>query len=542
MCQHDDRRTDFTRRQILKATAIGAAGLGFGLGFVKKALASPDAWGEVPGGIWPPGFTPAKILEIHLFGGMAPYESFYYRDVVGSRTRGFDTEVQNLNWDAVGCPNPPAGLELHSFSTDSNAKAIHLGPFAKPLWSRPDIRSRMRVLVERHDLLPHEAAIPFTMTGFRLGRPNLSGLGAPIQHRLASLDQEADNGRVLPHSYALLPQNGGLGSLFSLVEAVQGSIGTHPGFAQPLVLKIGEGFGDFVAQLQRLNLGTTGEAVNALIDQYRSQYRDRLRWPSPAEVVRSRAFRDYETASSRLMESASLHTLLSGGPSAISNGPVCARETLPFSLASNPTRTAIEFAAFLLTRPAAEAASSVMVLDSGLVRTLLPYDVHSNDHAGDTGANLWNVLSALTSVIRDPANPTPDDADKIDLDTTLVVVNMEFGRTPFKSSGGAPSAFSMGRDHWPEAYVSAIFGGPIPSVADGTAGRVVGSISDGADPSVEADIAYSSTDLRAALLLAAGVHPFESENFALGSLTASLVGVDHAATMANLRQTILGVA
>lgn len=462
MCQHDDRRTELTRRQLLKAAAIGTAGLGFGLGFAKKAFA--DAWGEVPTGIWSPGFQPSKVLEIHLFGGMAPYESFYYRDIVGSRTRGFDTEVQNLNWDAIGCPGAPVGLELFGFSTDTNGKSIHLGPFAKPLWSRPDIRSRMRLVVQRHNLLPHEAAIPFAMTGFRLGRPNLCGLGAPIQHRLTSLDLEADNGRVLPHSYALLPQNGGLGSLFNLVEAVQGSIGTHPGFAQPLVLKIGEGFGDFVTQLERLNLGPTREAVNALIDQYRGQYRDRLRWPSPAEIVRSRAFRDYDTASARLMQADSLHTLLAGGPSTISDGPVCAREGAAiFTMESNPTRTALEFAAFLLTRPPAEAASSVFVLDSGLVRTGLPYDVHSVDHAGDTGANLWNVLSALTSVIRDPANPTPDDAGKIDLDETIVVVNMEFGRTPFKSSGDSPNPASLGRDHWPDAYVTALFGGPIPS-------------------------------------------------------------------------------
>ena len=541
MCQHDDRRTHLTRRQLLKAAAIGAAGLGFGLGSVKNAFASP-AWGDLPADIWGPGFSPAKVLEIHLFGGMAPYESFYYRDVAGSRTRGFDTEVQNLNWDGMGCPNPPAGLELHSFSTDSNGKPIHLGPFAKPLWHRPDIRRRMRLAVQQHNLLPHEAAIPFSMTGFRLGRPNLCGLGAPIQHRMAALDAEAGNGRVLPHSYALLPQNGGLGSLFSLIEAVQGSIGTHPGFAQPLVLKIGPGFGDFVSQLQRLNLGPTQEAVNALMDQYRSQYRDRLRWPSPAEVVRSRAFQDYEAASSRVMQAESLHSLLSGGPSSISDSPICAREVLPFSMASNPTRTAIEFAAFLMTRPPAEAASSVFVLDSGLVRTGLPYDVHSFDHAGDTGANLWNVLSALTSVIRDPANPTPDDANKIDLDDTIVFINMEFGRTPFKSSGDSPNPASMGRDHWPNASVAAIFGGPIPIVADGTAGRVVGSISDGADESVTADVPFSSTDVRSALLLAAGIHPFENENFALGSLTASLVGADHDATMVNLRQDILGVA
>lgn len=539
----DNWQSRVTRRQVLKGAAAGAALLSFGSRGRAWAVCSDPAWGCLPSDLWTwaADFHGYKILELHLFGGMAPYESFYYRDVVGSRTRGFDTEVTNLNWNPA-CANTPSGLETLQFSTDSSSKPIHLGPFSKPLW-RPDIHSRTRVIVQRHNLLPHEAAIPLAMTGHRLGRPNLAPLGAAIQHRRSALDTVAGSSRTLPHSYALLPQNGALGSLFTLVQQVQSSIGTHPGEAKPLVLRIGPGLGDFISQLDRMNLGATKDGVNALIDQFRGQYRDRLRWPPVNAPARSVAFSDYDTASARLLNADTLQSLLSGAPQTIDPSDTCAREAAdPFSSPANPTRTALEFAAFLLTQPPAEAASSVFVLDSGLVRTFLPYDVHSNDHAGDTGSNLWNLLDALVSLIRDPANPTPEDPGKIDLDDTMIIINTEFGRTPFKSSGMAPEPLSLGRDHWPDASVAVLIGGPIPAVAAEAPNRVVGSISDGADETVAADIPFSSTDMRAAALVAAGVNPFENENFALGSLTASLVGADHEATMVNLRQMLLGVA
>jgi len=530
-----------SRRRFLGKTAIGLAGLGIGIARPRAAFADP-AWADLPSGIWPPGFQGYKVLEIHLFGGMAPFESFYYRDDAGLRTRGFDTEIQNLNWNGV-CANAPAGLELQEFSTDSNDKELHLGPFSKPLW-RQDIRRRMRVLVQRHNLMPHEAAIPLTQTGLRLGRPTFASTGAAVQHRRSALDQEAAIDRALPHSYALLPENGSLGSLFTLVQQVQGAIGMHPGSARPLVLRIGTGLGDFVAQLDRANLGTGKDAVNALIDQYRGQYRDWLRFQATTTLTRSNAFRDYDTAASRLLGAEVLKDLLVDAPQTINPGPTCAREGAdPFSNPDNPTKTALEFAAFLLTRPAEEAASSVFVLDSGLVRTGLPYDVHNFNHAGDTGSNLVNLLNSLVSVIKDPANPAPGDDSRIDLANTLIVINTEFGRTPFKSDMNAPDATSLGRDHWPDAYVTVLMGGPIPDVVDGTIHRVVGSISDAAALGAVADgPLYSATDMRAALLVAAGIHPFAAENFALGQITASLVGVDHTETIENLRETLLGVA
>ncbi|MCG7989679.1 MAG: DUF1501 domain-containing protein [Candidatus Thiodiazotropha weberae] len=534
----------FTRRELLKASLLSAAAVCLGSAISRRAHA---AWGELPSDIWAAGISGYKILELHCFGGMAPFESFYYRDVAGSRTRGFDTEVGALNWNPM-CNNTPSGLETHAFSTDSNGKSVHLGPFAKPLWNNQNIRRRMRVVVQRHDLLPHEAAIPYVATGSRLGRPNQAPPGAAIQHRLGELDMEADNGRVLPHSYALLPEtNFTGGALFTLVQQIQSLVGAHPGSSKSMVLKIGNAFGDFITQLNRNNLGATKESVNTLIDQFRAQYRDKLRWQPDNFVTRSTAFSDYDAAASRLMNADTLESLLSGAPQTINPQDFCAREgASPFTTADNGTRAALEFAAYLLTRPANEAASSVFVLDSGIARTGLPYDVHSIFNAADTGTNLWNLLDSLVSVIRDPNNPTPEDANKIDLSETLVVINTDFGRTPFKSSGNIPTPGSNGRDHYPECYTKVLIGGPIPlEISDGVANRVVGSITDGADETVMSDVPYNATDTKAALLMAGGVNPFAGENFALGSLTPDLVvpsADPHHSTMENLRQVFFGVS
>ncbi len=44
------------------------------------------------------------------------------------------------------------------------------------------VKERLRVLVQRHELEPHEAAIPLAMSGRFLGNPKLSGLGAAVAH------------------------------------------------------------------------------------------------------------------------------------------------------------------------------------------------------------------------------------------------------------------------------------------------------------------------------------------------------------------------
>ena len=514
------------RRSFLKAGLVATTAAGLGGVWSRKASA---AWGDVPAAVWP---TPPdiKVLEIHLLGGVAPFESFYYRPPAGLRTRGFDTEITNLVWNGT-CANAPVGLQIDSFfANDSNTKEIRLGPFAKPLW-RPDIRDRMRVVVMSHDLLPHEAAIPFTLTGLRLGNPNQASLGAAIAHRYQTLAP-----RTLPYAYGLIADSAGLNNL--LVNTM-GSFGRHPGSARPLVLKIGPGFATFISQLQRTNMSA---AKDALLDQYRAQYRDWLRYQGAGTPTRSPGFRDYDTSVGALLQAANLSSFLSTVSTTIPTEAECAREpSQVFDMNSNPTKTALQAAVFLLTRPAAERARYVCVVDSGIEpRVGLPYDVHLAGHPGDTGSNLWNVFNTLASLINNPADPP--DPNKLNLSDTLIVINTEFGRTPCKSEPAAPplgtacDPTSVGRDHWPQAFVNVLIGGPI------TTRGVVGSISDAANLGAVADISFGPTDVRSAALVAAGINPFESENYALGQLSASLTGVTHEQAMINLRQTILGVA
>jgi Protein of unknown function (DUF1501) len=118
----------------------------------------------------------------------------------------------------------------------------------------------------------------------------------------------------------------------------------------------------------------------------------------------------------------------------------------------------------------------------------------------------------------------------------MIVINTDFGRTPFKSLGNAPNAGSLGRDHWPDAFCSVLIGGPIMTKG------VVGSISDAANTGAVADVPFTPTDMRAALLLAMNINPFEPENYPQGQLSPQFAGAaDHTAAMQALRTTILGV-
>jgi hypothetical protein len=520
------------RRNFLKTAGLATAAVGLGSFWSRSANAT---WGDVPATVWsaPPDI---KVLEIHLLGGVAPFESFYYRPPAGLRTRGFDTEITNLVWNGV-CANTPVGLQADGpapFANDSNKKEILLGPFAKPLW-RPDIRDHMRVVVLSHDLLPHEAAIPFVLTGLRLGNPNQASLGAAIAQRYQTLAP-----RSLPYAYGLLSDTAGGGGINNLLTSTMGSFGRHPGSARPLVLKIGPGFANFINQLVRPNM--SGEK-DSLLDQYRAQYRDWLRYHGTGAPTRSPAFRDYDTSVGALLQASTLSTFLSSISTAIASNSECAREpTQTFDTRPNPTKTALQAAVYLLTRPAAERARYVCVIDGGIEpRGGLPYDVHLAGHPGDTGSNLWNVFDTLASLINNPASPP--DPNKLNLSDTLIIITTEFGRTPCKSLPGplplgtTCDPGSMGRDHWPQAFVNVLIGGPI------TTRGVVGSISDAPELGAVADISYTPTDVHAAALVAAGINPFESETYALGQLSASLTGptLTNEQTMINLRQTILGV-
>ncbi len=110
-----------------------------------------------------------------------------------------------------------------------------------------------------------------------------------------------------------------------------------------------------------------------------------------------------------------------------------------------------------------------------------------------------------------------DAAGTIDLSDTLVLLTTEFGRTLVGAS--------TGRDHLPEGYASVLLGGPLRGRS--VLGRISGRTAPGEPPPGQAwttgtDVGYvSPTELRAALLYAADIHPTADGAFVDGDFVDS---------------------
>jgi hypothetical protein len=381
----------------------------------------------------------------------------------------------------------------------------------------------MRAIVLRHELLPHEAAIPYTLSGLRLGRPQLAGLGAPIQRRSMELLP-----RSLPYSYVFVPTNNI--SQDNLQAAT--AIGIHPGLARPLALRIGAGADSLIERLGRANMAPSN-AADALLRQYRSHYRDQLRMGGRNEnPVRSKGFEEYNASVETLINAPLLQRLLQDAPFQIQSTAPCARmATDPVcEPAPNLPGTQLKLAAFLLSRPAEQAARYVCVVDSGLMGASGGggYDTHSG-HIRVTSVNLWSILKNLSALIKAPGERPDPSNPKIDLDDTLIVLNTEFGRTPIPVSDG--------RDHFTEGYVNVLIGGPVRGPA------VIGEINDAT--SVEmTQKAFTATDIRAGVLLAAGINPLDRDVYNIGDVscpTEERNCEDPTARLISLRKNILGI-
>src|SRR5262249_55464490 len=153
------------RRSFLKG-ALGAAGVGAGLlqPWLRALASYPPCtptggvWGDLPAPpmgqqpIWaaPPDL---KILEIHLYGGLSPWETFYVRPPTSTdRYRGFNAEVAAAPWGTCDTLNDP---EPTPFATTSGGDPIYWSRFTKPLWSNAILSKSQRVVL-KHNLLPHE--------------------------------------------------------------------------------------------------------------------------------------------------------------------------------------------------------------------------------------------------------------------------------------------------------------------------------------------------------------------------------------------------
>lgn len=512
------------RRTFLRgAGAVGAAVV---VGRWFRGTSYADPFGEFPerarGVMLPPERQVRRVLEVFLYGGVSQWETLYLVRGYGRPTDPMypNQQYYTFDYDATGGTRRaltlcsfPAGSEIgQPFARDDLGADVELGPFARRLWDRPDVSARMRLVVQRHKLEPHEAAVPQALTGRPVGQPAAAGLGAHVQR----YHFERDPGdRAAPWSYVFA--TGGIaGDNVSAAAAT----GVHPGAARPLLIKIdnAETFSRLLGR-EEVRSGGTSAAYDALMREYVDAYGRRLTWPGGAAptAVRSRRFADLTIAAGTVAKSDAIAQVLEPqlfvNRAGTSCGQTRSRDIPGMSLAA---------ARHLLTHPT-QPARYVCVSDTGLYEASGGggYDTHDTN-AFDTARNFDNMLRSLLGIINAPGE---NDPTKLSLDDTLIILNTEFGRTPWAQDGGD------GRNHHPYGYVTAFIGGTITGAEKGVYGAI--------GPDGRAETAATPSENRIAALLAQGIWPFSPEAFAVSDVPGA-TGEEDAAQKATER--VLGVA
>ncbi len=484
------------RREFLKLSAAGL-GAAAGLALLPRRAASAP-FGEFPafaaGHMLPLELQAKNVLEVFLYGGLSAWETLYLVEEYGQPSDPDYPSTQFYTFGGTGgdsvraaltqCGFPTTDPLVRPFGVDAGGASVKLGPFARPLWDRDDLTSRMRILVSKHDLEPHEAAIPLALTGKRVGSPTLAGLGAHIQ-RFAN--DRPTVGRKSPYSYVLATGAIPGDNIFAAVAT-----GAHPGTARPLRIKV-DGAERLATLLSRPSAGTPSERAqyDQLLDVYVEQYRKRLRWRGQDPPLRSPHFGEMAQAAAGVAGADAVAAVMD--PSLFD--PISSTVCGDFNDINVPAMS-LNLAAHLLTHPT-EPARYVCVVDTGLIQASGGggYDTHT-ENSHDQARNFKNVLVNLLAIVNQPGE---NDPGKLDLDDTLIILNTEFGRTPWRQDGG------NGRNHHPWGYVTALIGGPIGASQSG----IVGAIG----PDGVATSFVTPAEARIGALLALGIYPFAPEAF-----------------------------
>lgn len=516
------------RRQFLK----GAGALGALAGCQtspRSAIsnASSAGWGqallEQQQFFLPKNKQPDGMLELFLVGGLSPWESFYTvpqygRPPPGSQTQGkqfwtyFDDPELSLQSYIGGCEW--AGRPLYQpFRLDGAGVNVNLGPFVHPLRDRPDILARLRVWVMAHDTEPHPAAIPYALTGHRVGSPRLASHGAHVQAYYQDL-----LGSTAPMSYALYLSSVNVGG----EHGAAGAVGLHRASARPLALQLGQNL-RLVEQVYRPGVREHARSIDALVNHYVRRQSERLVTPSGL-LVRSAGLADFASAQDAMSQYDVVARLLDARYFDLPIADVCAGGDLSPRMLDETT-PALRLAAHLLTNGSAPARH-VTVMDAGINPDPVGqgYDSHASQMT-QQGTNVLHAMKGLASIVNRPGE---NDPEKLDLDRHFVLINTEFGRAPVREVT-IRNPTGLGTNHWPWGYVVVGFG----AWADEDRSTIVGSI--GEDARAVASI--SPEELRAGLLLAQGIWPFAPEAFAVGDLRVSTSQADAAAF---LREHVLG--
>lgn len=478
------------RRTFLQAAT--AAGLGAGLAS-RRAFGSSD----LPEQVLPTSARAFNILECFLYGGLSTWETFYAveeygkpDDQVMSRRNtqfySFNNGSDSSLASALGqCGD--AALTLTPFATDAAGMQVKLGPMLRPLLARKDVTDRMRVVVTRHDLEPHEAAIPLALCGRTLGSPSMASLGA---HASRYFIDKGDLARRSPYSYAFATSFISSDNVLATVAT-----GALPGSSRPLLIKV-DGAAQLTALLQRNGVGTLDQRKqhDALLDVYVNQHRQRLRWKGQGEPLRSPKLAELSQAARAVANVDGVQAVLKPELFQAISSKACADQ------ATNLPGMSLRLAAHLLTHPT-EPARHCCVVDGGL----LPadggggYDTHV-ENSYTQSRNLANLFGSLLPLINEPGE---NDPGKIDLNKTMIVLNMEFGRSPQPQGG-------QGRNHWPYGYTTIYLGGPITQAQRGLYGAI--------DADGYASTYVTPAEHRMAALMALGIWPFFQDSFGVSDV------------------------
>lgn len=523
--------SDLSRRRFLKGAAAVTAGAGLGL----LPNRASHAWGQLPPGL---GIPKYKILDIVLPGGASQWESFWVsHDGPGGSLnwRGLEDFVMDLSWASGG--NHPSPGETHTFlNGPTGDPALSWGPALKPLWLRHDILDRTRMVLTKHSLEVHSLGLFLNQTGRDFGAPRAAGLGAPIQRHFQSLPDPSNT----PYSYVLAPSH--LGREYVVTNAT--TVGQHPGSSRPLALRVGESIGGL------LDRNGVSSASDAVTDALRNEYRDLLRFQGNGAPVGSPAFDSYEGAAHYLNHASELNPLF-GGTSMLAPDviPACSDSTGSTTPVSNTTRRSLELAAEMFDA----GARYITVVDGGIDHGGLrdsgfPYDGHHRNGRLNvvemTSAHLFNLCQSLAAVIHEPGQSIglgsgQGATSTINLNDTLIRIFTEFGRDPSPNTGGDEDYASCGREHFPAANFQIMIGGPVAH--RGLQGWV--GFEDQNPLSAVPHEALTPTDVYAAMLMAAGVDPFSSENLTTGDHFSEVVLADGPGTNSirtNLLERVFG--
>lgn len=468
-----------SRRSVLR----GMAGLSGAMMLPRPSAALADTSSLTLTNTWGTQF---KVLEIFCWGGLSTAETLWTASSPLSGIYG------TPDYSSIDGLTSVTESDTRHVGTDDNGADVHMGPMCQRLWDHgltdPNhLVDRMRLVSLSHGLTPHDAARPLALTGLPLGRPKQAGTGAPIE---AAFGSAASPASVILHNSS--------GTAVALEASVTGLLGREN---RPLVLAVGNGSSanSLITDLQGFDRASgASDELSAYFESKYSSGRD-----FGAEYARALAHDSYQGSLSRLMQSEAIGAFLSGTSLYCENGGASDR-----TYADNFTRTEMDVAAYVLSQGCRYAA----VMDGGVH---YGYDLHHNngptldEHATAQAGNVYSVLDKLVSLI---------EAGTLDLDTTLVILHTEFGRSTKETETVNADQTRTGTEHNPAGYAALMLGGPIGHSNTSLSGRGVSGIVGGFDGD-DSTSGLEPADFKAAVLYAAGINPFYSDIYSTDDTT-----------------------